>query len=80
MYAKPLMYSLTAYECIRHHLRADSLNDRINMAIETYVPDDKTVAPCTGDIMCTREGVRHKAGCLGKVEPIDVFWKKVQRA
>jgi hypothetical protein len=74
MYAKPLIYSLTAYECIRHHLRADNLNDRINSWIETNVPDNKGYKPCSGDMLCQREwNKRHKNGCIGKDQSFDCY-------
>lgn len=75
MYAKPLVYGLTAYECIRQHLQADNLNDRINIWIETHIPDDTETVPCDGSILCERTGVRHKTNCLGKTESFDSYCK-----
>lgn len=52
---------------------------RLTAAVEAYDRRHYQTVPCTGDIMCERTGARHKAGCIGKVEPIAVFWRKVQQ-
>lgn len=31
--------------------------------------------PCTNDLMCERRGLRHKDGCIGRVEPLSVYIK-----
>jgi hypothetical protein len=81
MYAtKPLIYSLTAYECIRQRLQPDNLNDRINVWIEMNVPDELEKQPCTGDMLCQRQGVRHKANCIGKDVPFDNYAKALLSA
>jgi hypothetical protein len=34
--------------------------------------------PCSGDFMCMRETVRHKADCPGKTESIDKYIRKLK--
>lgn len=43
--------------------------------------DDKysTPYPCSGDFMCLREGVRHKANCPGKTKPINKYLKELKK-
>lgn len=46
----------------------------IDEAIEK-LPDDRIKAECTGTILCERQGVRHKADCLGRTVPFDAYVK-----
>lgn len=36
--------------------------------------------PCLNNIMCERQGVRHKAGCPGKLESFDTYVKGLAQA
>ena len=54
----------------RYHQLAESVAE----AIEN-LPDDLDRQPCTGDLLCQRQGVRHKAGCIGKDLPFDAYAK-----
>lgn len=82
----PLVVTALTYEAMkrdalsRGRIVCDKAVQAAVSAVEAY---DRRfpakAAACTGDITCERQGVRHKADCLGKVESIDVFWKKVQQ-
>ena len=48
--------------------KAAQLRDGIEEAIEN-LPDEAETAPCTGDLLCQRQKVRHRAGCIGKDAP-----------
>lgn len=37
------------------------------------LPDDTATAACTGDLLCQRQYVRHKTGCIGKDLPFDQY-------
>ena len=50
--------------------------ERLNHWRPTMEPDP---APCTGDILCARENVRHKRDCLGKPERINALLRNVGR-
>lgn len=39
------------------------------------LPDELEKHPCTGDIICQRQGVRHRSGCIGKDVPFDQYAK-----
>jgi hypothetical protein len=74
MYAnQTVAYGATVYECLRHHMQADNLNDSINSWLETHVPDDRQQVPCTGDILCQRVSRRHKKNCIGRDLPFDKY-------
>lgn len=86
MYSKSLFITGLTYEAMKREAlnRGRLVCDKAaSYAVSTVEALDRRfppkVAECTGDITCERQGVRHKADCLGKVEPIDVFWKKVQQ-
>lgn len=59
---------------VRHQYRR--LSESVEEAIER-LPDDRTTAECTGNILCERIGVRHKADCLGKTPPFDQYAKEL---
>jgi hypothetical protein len=75
--SKPLIYTLVAYECAKHHLRPERINRRINDAIEKHVPDELEKQPCTRDLLCQRQKVRHRAGCIGKDLPFDAYAREL---
>jgi hypothetical protein len=71
--SKPLIYTLVAYECAKHHLRPERINRRINDAIEKHVPDELEKQPCTKDLLCQRERAKHRKGCIGEVLPFEEY-------
>lgn len=77
MYGQALIVTAISYETIKHRLTPDILFPSIEELIEAHFEDDRETEPCTGDITCERIGVRHKANCLGKTEPIDSFWRGI---
>lgn len=44
------------------------LIDRLDEAMMAYDAAHKVTQPCTGNIMCNRDGVRHRVDCPGKPE------------
>lgn len=58
------------------HFAVDSItaiNGRIEAWCDAYDQSHGTTEPCTGDLLCSREGTRHKSGCTGKVEPFTAY-------
>lgn len=53
---------------------------KLETFIETYMPDAKQAKACTGDLLCERSGVRHKAQCPGRTVHIDTYVKRVMDA
>lgn len=65
----------------RLKIEAKRQADRIVSGYHDWIanlPDDTATAECTGNLICQREGVRHKVGCLGKTIPFDVYAKALQ--
>jgi hypothetical protein len=50
--------------------------ESVEEAIEN-LPDELEKHPCTGNILCQRQGVRHKVGCIGKDLPFDAYAKEL---
>lgn len=63
----------------RGKLACERSVSRLSALIDEYDRKHYQTTPCLNNIMCERTGARHKAGCIGKVEPIAVFWRKVQQ-
>lgn len=84
MFDKSMLITAIHYEAGKRETlaRLNMACDRTVSKIEAWVDDyDKKhyrSTPCLGNIMCERTGARHRKDCIGKVEPIEVFWKKVQ--
>lgn len=57
--------------------KARQLADTMHQAIE-QLPDDTATAPCTGDLLCERRGVRHKQGCIGRTIPFADYAKALE--
>jgi hypothetical protein len=53
--------------------------ESVDGAIEN-LPDVPEKHPCTNSLICQREGVRHKVGCIGKKEPFDTYARDLAEA
>jgi hypothetical protein len=51
---------------------------RVAAFAEQYDAKRYKQADCTGDILCERQGARHKADCLGKTERFTVYAKALR--
>jgi hypothetical protein len=46
---------------------------RVAAFAEQYDAKRFKQADCTGDLLCQRQGTRHKADCQGRTEPFTVY-------
>lgn len=81
MYSQGLLITAISYEAIKRDtitgLKAsvDAIGAATMAVADWY--DRKFPEPdyCTGDLLCGREGKRHKADCLGRTVPIGAYVK-----
>lgn len=67
-----------AVERFKHKVRRTAVRciESVDEAIER-LPDVPERHPCTGTILCQRTGSRHKAGCIGKTPPFEVYAREL---
>lgn len=75
MYSALLTTGL-ALEVAKHtpHILGEKLGELADRLDDKYAKP----YPCSGDWMCLREQVRHKAGCPGKTEKIEAYVKAIK--
>lgn len=44
---------------------------------ERYDATHPNTAPCTGSLICQREGVRHRQGCIGRDVPFQQYYRSL---
>lgn len=50
----------------------------VNKAVEGYDSRHYQSTPCSGNILCSRQGRRHKDGCIGRTEPFTVYVRGIR--
>jgi hypothetical protein len=86
MYSQSLLVSALLYETAkRDGISAGKellvqVGGRIMALAEWYDRKYPEQTVCTGNIMCLREGSRHKQGCAGRVEPFHKYTKGLTNA
>lgn len=83
MYAYSLITVALCYESTKRDITAwlsqtaDQAETAVLGLLEAYDAKHEKQVECTGDIMCQRTGIRHKADCMGRVEPFSVYAKGI---
>lgn len=79
MYGKSLIITAIAYESgkretlARLNIACDRTIAQIEEWVDAYDKKHAVATPCTGNILCERQGRRHKDGCIGRTEPFSVY-------
>jgi hypothetical protein len=81
MYAESLLLYIVRYELAKQYASARSeavwlrFKDRADTFITEYDKAHRKPQKCSGDLLCQSEGVRHRAECIGKTLPFDIYAK-----
>jgi hypothetical protein len=79
--SQSLLVSIIGYEAAKRELEIRSqalwrgIEGRVAVLAEQYDAKHLKQVDCTGDILCERQGTRHKTDCQGRTEPFSVYAK-----
>lgn len=79
IYSQSLLISVLGYERGKQLAQERSqalwtaLEGRVAAFADDYDSKRRTQVECTGDILCERQGTRHKSDCQGRTEPFSAY-------
>lgn len=82
--SQSLLVTAIGYEAAKRELelRSQTLWSGIEGRVAAFATEYDTKrskqVDCTGDILCERQGTRHKADCQGRTEPFAVYAKAMR--